>query len=181
MSEAETKKAWKQTAAREMAEYFSNFFYLVFLFGSLEWHKRLVLADYNIRFGDYGVAIIEAAILAKVIMIGGFLRIGRRFEDRPLIYPTLVKAMGFAAWFGLFKLVEDTVRGIFHGEGFKGAIDAIMKLGDYRLLALCLVTFFAFIPFFAFKELTRVFGEAKTRRMFFKERNMKSEVRNAEG
>jgi len=38
------------------------------------------------------------------------------------------------------------------------------------LLARCLITFVAFIPFFAFKELGRVLGEDKIRTLFFRGR-----------
>ena len=41
-----------------------------------------------------------------------------------------------------------------------------MRIGKYELLARCLVTFVAFFPFFAFKELERVLGEGKIRTCF---------------
>lgn len=42
-----------------------------------------------------------------------------------------------------------------------------MGRGKYELLTDSLVTFFAFIPFFAVKELERVLGEGKLGELFF--------------
>jgi len=39
--------------------------------------------------------VLEALVLAKVILIGDVLRLGRRFEDKPLIVPTLYKTVVF--------------------------------------------------------------------------------------
>jgi hypothetical protein len=45
-----------------------------------------------------GVARIEALILSKVIMIGNVLRLGRGLEDKPLIFPTIYKALVFTVF-----------------------------------------------------------------------------------
>src|SRR5262245_34380390 len=50
-----------------------------------------------------------------------------------------------------------------------GALIGAQK-SKYELLARCLITFVAFIPFFAFKELERILGEDKMRTLFFRGR-----------
>jgi len=47
------------------------------------------------RTTNYGFAVIEALVLAKVIMIGEVARLGRGLERKPLIYPTLYKTVVF--------------------------------------------------------------------------------------
>lgn len=164
------KAALKQRAIHEFREYVLDVIYLSCLFGVMAWHRRLVLAAYNIAYMDYGVAFIEALVLAKVIMIGNMLHLGRGLEGRPLIVPTLYKTVVFTIFVGLFELMERTVTGLFRGEGFFGGIADLKKAGLYNFLADVLVVFITFIPFFGLKELARVLGPGKMGRLFFRKR-----------
>src|SRR3954469_13925529 len=84
---------WKQRFLREMIRYFISVLYLAAFFGAFAWYRRFVVAAYKINYFNYGVALIEALILAKVIWIGEVLHIVRDREDKPLIYPTIKKAV----------------------------------------------------------------------------------------
>ena len=163
-----TKSGWKKEIAHEAIEYWINFIYLAFFFGMFTWYRRLILAEYQISYMHYGVGLIEAAVLAKVIMIGDILRLGRGLEEKSLIFPTLYKTVVFSVWVAVFGLLEHTVGGLLHGKGLMGGLEELISKGRYELLARCLVTFFAFIPFFAFKQLGRVLGQSKIREMFFR-------------
>lgn len=150
---------WKRTIVHELIEYGIDFAYLAFFLVAFTWYRRLILAEYQIPYTDYWFPVIEAAILAKVIMIGDLLRLGRRLEDRPLIFPTLFRTAAFSVWVGLFNVLEATVKALLHGKGVMGGFEEIASRGRYELLARCLVILVAFLPFFAFKELQRVLGE----------------------
>jgi hypothetical protein len=119
------------------------------------------MAEYQIGYGHYGIVVIKALVLAKVIMIGDILRLGRRIEDKPLIFTTLYKSALFSIWVAIFNVIEDATKGLLHGIGLAGGIGELITKGTDELLAGCLVIFFAFVPFFAFKELGRLAGEAK--------------------
>jgi len=164
------KAGWKQKLAHEMLEYWINFSYLAFFFAAFIWYRRLILAEYRITYLHYGMAIFEALILAKVILIGDALRLGRRFEDKPLIFPALYKAFVFSLFVGLFAILEHVIGGSIHGKVVAGGFREIISEGKDELLARCLLTFFAFIPFFAFKELGRVMGNGKLGALFFRHR-----------
>lgn len=151
-----------------MVEYLINFIYLAVFFGVFTWYRRLVLESYNIDYLNYGVSLIEAAVLAKVIMIGQFFGLDRLSKDRPLIFPTLRKSVVFTIFVGLFKILEYMLRGLVDGTGLSGGLAEFVDKGQDELLAACLVVFFAFIPFFAFRELGRVFGQGFIRAMFFR-------------
>ncbi len=163
-----TESGWKQEVVHEAIEYWINFIYLAFFFGMFTWYRRFILAEYQISYAHYGVSLIEAAVLAKVIMIGDILHLGRGLEEKPLIFPTLYEAVVFSVWVAVFGVLEHTVGGLLHGKGLTGGLEELISKGRYELLARCLVTFFAFIPFFAFKQLGRVFGQSKIREMFFR-------------
>lgn len=161
----------KQKVVHELVEYWINVVYLAFFFGVFMSYERLILADYQIGLGHYGIAVIKALILAKVIMIGNLFRLGRRLDHKALIFPTLYKTVVFTLWVVFFNVIESTVRGLLHGEGLGGGTKEILGRHTYELLAHSLVVFFAFIPFFAFRELGRVLGEGKIGGLFFRARS----------
>ena len=154
-----------------MVEYWINVAYLTLVFAAFTQYRRFVLAAYDITYTNYGVALIEALILAKVIMIGAVFRLGRGLEQKPLIYPTLLKTVVFSLFVGVFTLIEHGIKGLWRGKGLAGGLVDLLGKGHHELLAGCLVTFVAFIPFFAFRELGRVLGEDKIRVLFFRRRN----------
>jgi len=134
-------------------------------------YRRLLLAEYKIIYLHYGFALFKALVLAKVIMIGDILGLGRRLQDKPLIFTTLYKTFLFTILVGIFNALEYLVEGALHGEGLDLAkgITELWANAD-EVLARSLVVIFTFIPFFAFRELGRVLGERKIRDLFFRRR-----------
>src|SRR5262245_4732855 len=165
-----TPAGWKQKLIAELISYRLVVGYLACFFGVFTWYRRLILAEYHISYVSYGISLLEALVLAKVMLIGDVLHLGRRLEDQPLLVPTLYKAMVFTLWLGMFSVLEHTIGGLFRGQGLAGGVEELMSTGTYELLARCLVTFVAFTPFFAFKELERVLGEGHIWTLFFRGR-----------
>ena len=171
MSSTDKKKGgWKQRIFHEMFEYWMNFFYLTLMFAAFTEYRRLILATHDIIYTDYGIAVIEAAVLAKVIMIGGVFRLGRGLEKKPLLYSTLYKTVVFSLFVAVFKLIEHMIKGLLKGQGLTQGLADYFGRGPHELLANLLVVFVAFIPFFAFKELGRVLGEGRAWELFFQRR-----------
>jgi hypothetical protein len=171
MSNSENrKKKVKEKIVHEVVEFWTIAAYLALMFAAFTQYKRLVLAAHDITYTNYWIAVIEALVLGKVVMIGDALRLGRRLEHKPLIYSTILKAVVFSLFVGIFTVIEHTVKGLFKGLGLTGGIDGLLGKGHHELLAGCLVTFVTFIPFFAFRELGRVLGEGKIRDLFFRRR-----------
>jgi len=96
----------------EMVEYWINFVYLAVFFGVMIMYRRLILAQYLISYLHYGVAVIEAAVLAKIILIGDVMRLGRKYEDKPLIVPTFYKTSMFSIFVIGFKIIEHLLWGL---------------------------------------------------------------------
>ena len=171
MSSPDKKKGdLKKKIFHEVAEYWINVVYLILMFAAFTQYRRFVLAAHDITYTNYWVAVIEALILAKVIMIGAVLRLGRGLEQKPLIYPTLYKAVVFSLFVGVFTLIEHVIKGLWKGKGLMGGLVDFFGKGSHELLAGCLIIFVALIPFFAVKELGRVLGEDKIRTLFFRKR-----------
>ena len=168
--EKEKKGGWKQKIVHEMIEYWINFVYLCLVFATFTSYRRLILAAYQVSYLDYGVAVIEAAVLAKIILLGEAARIGRKHEDKPLIIPALHKTILFAIWVAGFKVLEHMIGGLLRGKGLAGGFHDLMSKNGYEILANALVVAAAFVPFFAIKELGRVLGREKLRALFFRRR-----------
>jgi hypothetical protein len=171
MAESEmTKKSLKEKAKHEFVEYGINVAWLTLVFAAFTIYRRLVLAAYDITYTHYWVALIEALILGKVIMIGSVFRLGRGLEGKPLIFPTLYKTAVFTVFCAVFTVVEFGVKGLLTGKGFMGGLDVLLAKNTHELLANSLVVFVAFVPYFGVKELGRVLGEKTVRTLFFRER-----------
>lgn len=160
--------SWKEKFFREMAEYLINAIYLSLVFAAFTQYRRLVLAAHDIIYTNYWVAVIQALILGKVIMIGALFRLGRSLEQGPLIYSTLYKAVVFTFLVLVFNLIEHVIKGLWTGKGLAGGFAEFLDRWPHELLAGSLVIFVALIPFFAVKELGRVLGQEKIRTLFFR-------------
>jgi hypothetical protein len=160
---------WKSKIVDEMVEYFLNVVYLAFFLVAFTWYRRLILAEYAISYSNYWVPLIEAAVLAKVIMVGDLMRLGRRrLESTPLLMPSLYRTVVFSALVGVFSVLEHTGRALFQGKGLTEGLTELASKGRYELLAQCVVIFVAFVPFFAFKELEEVIGKERLRGLFWR-------------
>ena len=164
------KKSLKEKIFHELIEYWINVCYLAVVFAVFTQYRRIILAAHDITYTNYWVAVIEALILAKVIMIGAVLRLGRGLEQMPLIYPTLYKTVVFTLFVAVFTLTEHAIKGLWQGKGLMGGIDEYFEKGPHEFIAGCLMLFVAFIPFFGVKELGRVLGKEKIAALFFRRR-----------
>jgi hypothetical protein len=162
----------KQKIFHEMTVFWVYVAYLALVFAAFTQYRRLILADVGVIYTNYGVALIEALIFAKVIMIGDALHLGRGLERKPLILPTLLKTVVFTLFVCAFTLIEHAVKGLFKGKGMvEGLMDFFGK-GSQEVLAGGVVVFAAFMPFFALRELARVLGgEGKVLALLFRRRD----------
>jgi len=174
MSSPDRKKGdLKKKIVHEVVEYWINVCYLALVFAAFTQYRRFLLAAHDISYANYGFAVIEALILAKVIMIGDVVRLGRGLERKPLIYPTLYKTVVFTLFVGLFKIIEEVIKGLWKGTGLTGGLVEFFGKGPDELLANSLIVLVALIPFFGIKELGRVLGEDRIRTLFFRRRDGK--------
>lgn len=163
------KKSFKEKFKEEFIEYWINVAYLFFYFGVFVTYKRLILAQYDIDFEEYGSAFLSAFILGKVVSVGGMMKLGTKLENGPLAVSTLFKSLIFTIWLAFFNVVEELVKGYFKTDTLNGAIEYLSHhLGTYEYFAGLLVVFTCFLPFFAFKELSRVLGLHTVLNLFFK-------------
>jgi len=169
-SENKTHASWKQRAAHELRIFLVYFVYLALLLGAFTWYRRLILAEFQISSFRYGYAVIEALVLAKVILIGEALGVGERANPRLRIVTVLEKAVLFSLLIVAFSVVERMIEGAIHGNSLETTYRDMIAMGRDEILARGLVMFVALIPLFMVRELGRTLGEGTLFAMFFRER-----------
>lgn len=157
----------KQRALAELKAYGVITLYLWLFLGCFTVYRRLILAETGVSYVHYGIALVEAMVIAKVVLIGRIFGFSRRFEDRPLIVPVIYKSIVFALLVMGFGIVEHLVDGWIHHRGLSDGLREIAAGGFYEIGARMLTLTVAFVPFFAFHELGRVLGRGRLAGMFF--------------
>jgi hypothetical protein len=164
------KPGMKQKLVHEIRRLLLIAAYLACFFLVFRLYTHLVLEDYGVNYFEYGLTLIKALILAKIILTAEALHIGEKFRERPLIVPTVYNTLAFALFALVFELLEHVVLGKVHGKTVAEVFAEITDKGWPNLAGMTLVVIVAFLPFFAFRETERVLGDAKLRDLFLKRR-----------
>ena len=167
-----TSHTLKERAYQELREYVVIALYLWVIFGLFLLYKSVILAENHISFRAKGVALINALVLGKFVLIARALHLGDQFDGAPLIYPTLLKSALFSIVLACCKILEEAAFGFYHGKSFAESI-ASLGGGTFKgILTLTLLLFVMLIPFFAIGELKRVLGKDKLAQLFFGQREV---------
>jgi hypothetical protein len=164
-AETSQRAGLKQKAIHELEEFAEIFLYLAFFFCALTTYSMLLLNEFNVSYFKYGFALINALVIAKVILIGEYVHLGKKHEAKPLLQSAVYKALLFTLLVFGFHVVEELIRLLLHRENMGRALHEI-RIDD--LLGRSLVVFCTFITLFAFRELQRVLGKDNFRAMFFR-------------
>ena len=159
------KEGLRQRVMHEFIQFLGIFLYLGFFFCAVTTYRMLLLNDFRDSYINYAFSVINALVVAKVILIGEYTHLGKRLEDKPLLASSIYKAFLFGLLTFAFHLVEEAIKGVLHGEG---AASAFLDIHITDLLARTIVVFCTFIPLFGFREVRRVLGESKFNALFFR-------------
>lgn len=160
----------KQRVYHAMKDFLVVTVYLWVIFGLFALYKSVILAEDHIPFAAKGFALINALVLAKVMVIAREFHFGEGFDDSPLIYPTLVKSASFSVLLASFKIIEESAVGMYHGKSFQQSIAALGGGTWQGIVCLTLLLFVMLIPFFGFTELQKCLGERRLSDLFFRSR-----------
>jgi hypothetical protein len=149
------KTQLKAKAAEELRLLLVIFLYLAVFFGAFLTYRRLLLREVGVSYFHYGYALIEALIIAKVILIGKALGVGTKVTVRSFIFSVLRLSVVYGILVGIFSVLEHVIEGLVHGKTPAASFQELLGQGANELLAKALVMFVVFIPFFAFWEVAR--------------------------
>jgi hypothetical protein len=158
----------KQKLVHELRQLVGIFLYLSGFFMVFKLYTKLILEQYEISYFEYGLTMLKSLALAKIILTGEALRLGEMSRSRRLIVSTLYNAVVFSAFAVAFEILEHIVLGWFRGKYPAEVFAEILDKRWPHLLAMMMVVFLAFIPFFAFREMGRALGGTKLYDLFFR-------------
>jgi hypothetical protein len=143
------------------------FLYLWVLFGLFVLNERIILDQRGIGFSSHGFALLNALVLAKVMLVTEDLNLGRWMRRRPLIYPILFESLLLTIMFICFHVAEHFVVGLVERETVAASIPAIGGGGLAGVVCVAVILFVALIPFFAFRNVSRELAPGQLNAMLF--------------
>src|SRR5271165_2272584 len=156
-----------QRVLEELKKFSVMFLYLFLLFALFNIHESLILRKHQISFSNYGFALINALVLAKVMLVAEDLHLGSRFKGSPLVYPILFKSIVFAIVLICFHILENVTIGMWHGMTMVQSIPGVGGGGLKGVFSVGAILAVALVPFFAFREISRVVGASKLLSLVF--------------
>ena len=157
----------RQRAVHEFRELAIITVYLWITFGAVNLMKTAVLHDQGVNYVPWGIALVKAVVLAKFMLIGHAMKIGERFTDRPLIWPTLSKAFALLVLLIVLTVIEEIVVGLFHHQSPAASLGELFGTRLYETLAAIVIVLLVLIPYCGIRVLDEALGGGRLARMFF--------------
>jgi hypothetical protein len=157
------KPSLKTRLYEELRKFLMIFAYLWLVFFVFFLHEWAVLANSHVSFTFYGLAVVNALVLAKIMLIAEAFGFANRLDDKPLVYPIAFKSIAFSTLLMISYILEEVVVGLFRGKSAAESFPHIGGGGLSGVLIIGAIMCIALVPFFAFREIARVIGEAEFR------------------
>src|SRR5215467_8307120 len=154
----------KEKIKHEFREMLELFVYLAFFFCALAIYDMLLLKRYSVEYWTIAFALINAAVITKVIMIGEYAKLGKRYEYMALLISAVWKSFVFGLLVFAFHVVEEVIKRLIPGADLAEA-SRDMRLEEFASRAI--IIFCVFIPLFAWREFRRTMGEEEFRTMVY--------------
>lgn len=165
------KSDFKARAKGQLKDFALMAFYLWIVFGLLALHKSLVLAEHQISYVAHGLAVVNALVFAKVMLVAEDLHLGHRLHDKPLVYSIAFKSILFAIALICFHILEHVLIGMWHGQPIGASIADVGANRLKSIVSLGIIATVALVPFFILSEISRVMGEDKFWNFIFHRRS----------
>jgi hypothetical protein len=144
--------------------------YLWVIISIFNLHQRIVLREQGISFFGQGFALVNALILAKVMLVAEDLKLGKRFHHLPPIYAALADSFLFSLIFIAFHYVEAAVIALIRQQPISENVPSVGGGGLIGVLCVAAIMFISLIPYFALRAVGRVIGQARVRSILLTER-----------
>jgi hypothetical protein len=80
----------EERAANEAKRFVIVFLYLWVLLSLLALHKSIILNEPSLSVGQ-GFAIVNALVLAKIMLLGEAFNLADNLKSKPIVYPVIFK------------------------------------------------------------------------------------------
>jgi len=170
------QKPLRERAFDEFKRLLAIFLYLWVVFGLLSIHTSIVMSKHRLDYSEHTLAIVNAFVFAKVLLIGEHFRFGTRFDNKPLIYSIVHKAFVFTVLFIVFHIAETVLIGLWHGLTIADSLPPLFGWSPKGIVAVAVLGFVLLLPFFGFREITRVIGRSRMRALLLEPRERDPEL-----
>lgn len=161
-------RSLRQRAMHELRQFVIIFFYLWALFGLFVLNESLVDRTHGDTMVFQGFAVINALVMAKVMLLAELFDVARRFRDWPVIVTILVEAACYTVLFLAVHALERVLVGVYHGESVSTSMPSFGGGGLAGLLTVAAITFVSLLPFFTFKHVARIIGPDRMKAILFR-------------
>ena len=100
--------------------------------GALVMLKYMILAEYDIAFNQFSVALVGSLVLAKVVLVLEYIPLGQWVRTRPAWVDVVLRTILYA--FGVFVvlLLEKTFEARHDYESFGASLTAVFQHADAK-------------------------------------------------
>ena len=116
----------------------------------------LLLSEFHVKYLSYAFALINALVIAKVVLIGEYAHVGSKYEGRPLFLSAIYKTLLFGLLVLGFHPAEEVMKHLLRGRPLASASHEmrIDELLGRSIIVLCIL-----LPLVLFRECRRVLGK----------------------
>ena len=156
---------------REIVEAIPAAVYFFVGFQIIAFTDALMLEEYGIRVSTFLLATLAALVAAKVVLILDAMPIVNRFAARPLVVSILWKTLLFLLLVGAFKYLEHLLAMLREYKDLLLAHRRLVSEIEWpRVFAATIWLIVLFAGFCTGRELGRLLGREKLRRIFLESR-----------
>jgi len=146
--------------------------YFLICLGTMLLLKKLLLAEYHIKFFGLSAAIIGALVVAKVVVILDHTPVSKRFQNRPLFVGVIYRSLVYSFFVGVVVLLEHTFHARQEAGSFTAGFKEVITHADgNHFWATFIVIFLSFIGYNVISAINDHLGEGELRRLFFSRRS----------
>jgi hypothetical protein len=139
-------------AAHEIGEFARLFAYFAVVLVGFGVYRRLLLSRSAVDYPELGASVVGAMVLAKVVLLGDSLGLGKRLGARSPVVRTLCKSALYGVAVFVVVAIEHLLTGLFHGQSPADVWREVQRSGWQELAARAVLVFTSFVPFFALHE-----------------------------
>src|SRR5262245_56064771 len=149
----------KQKMAEELKAVVLTTLYFAIWFGALVTLKRLILADYQIAFRGWSLALMGALVVAKVVLILEHVSLGQWLRSHPAVFDVIVRTLVYTVGVFIALLLEKAFEARHEYGGFGQALLHVFEHRDMpHVWANTICVGFALLVFNALSILRRHIG-----------------------
>lgn len=162
----------KGRVRHELRAYLIITLFFAVVLGVFNIYRRQILGEAGVSYSHYGISLIEALILAKIVLIGDAMNlklIGG--AGRSIFELAVLRSILFALLVWLFTILERVVEGLIRRMDWAEIAHSFVQHGLHEMVARVIMMFAAFLPFFALWELRLRLGPRRFFDLWFSRRD----------